>query len=815
MLIISIFLATGCSNNIDPVLPDQIEPGDLHGQTEFTAPHLWGNYEIYIDVENEIVNAIPKRHSAFTANVVSMLNTDPASLSFAINKIKFQPGYVDIDLDISITHPFSNLTQFNGYDVRGVFMGNGATLSPFNPDWKSAAQDTDQFMLPSPVSGNGGPDGYTRWFNYTEFNSNQMPIVEYTPGIYATPGFAGTATVNPYKYFADGLGSTDNAFTWLVDNAGTNGVFSAGSTNIRNYYLRFPTSLGITFGYAILANWKGAGPAMHPANTRETVAIEVEITPDVYYIDESDNGGSIILDISIYDWFSELTGGVMEDYRIFITSTVLDSFKKFSDQAPTGSGTNYFTYHLEIPTDNVTSTEGHEFWVIVDYSGENYTNTFGVPNLAGNDLLAAGFRFDLYVHDASYKNDPICDLSIDPTTPAVINRWDTEGPYDVIFDATGSYDPDGTALAYSWDFDCDGIFDEVEDDFYSGTPDNPTHTYTGTADGNVTLKLTDENEGASECSVPVDIDIHPTKNIPLRDGVSAKDIAVDPGNGDLLILYSDKKIYKHRESDYYDPYYAIEFLELDVSVPTMNFIDVSEEGYIILANNNTVANYDPDGVALGGYSISKTIRDIWTQPNSGGTYKNEHHALWGELLSLYHVVYVGRSRPTDYDQTDLFFHLITTSSQTGYDGIYDQYVRGCESIDDANFWVLEGSPDYYCARWDYPSIIYDDCYFGTGSSTDDDTGFKDPKDLTHAAGDVLVALDRLSSGQGRLKGWSISGDVATSEGGTGDASSISGAPLRVDGSDYINGEGDNYFFVLHGTTGNYMLSIFFPEDVPW
>ena len=130
----------------------------------------------------------------FMANVVKFLNEKPTSLKFKINKIAPATGYVDVDIDISITHPFPGLPQYNGYDVRGVFMGDGSLIMKYNPDLIYPEKHTDQFMFANPEDGYGAPDGYTRWFNRPEFSTGGMPMFSYTPGKVATPGFAGTAT---------------------------------------------------------------------------------------------------------------------------------------------------------------------------------------------------------------------------------------------------------------------------------------------------------------------------------------------------------------------------------------------------------------------------------------------------------------------------------------------------------------------------------------------------------------------------------------------------------------------------------------------
>jgi len=813
-----LFLLLGCSGTSKAPVEPSDSDNALWGSSgeNQSLTQLWAYYDVAIDPAIPTVNAIAKRQAMFTANVVQYLNSNPSLLSFAIKKVKFLADSIDVDLNIGITHPFSTMTQFNGYDVRGVFMGNGSEALSYNTKLKYPVDGTDQCMIPNPVTGYGGPDGYTRWFNITEFNSSQLPIVEYTQGIFATPGFAGTATLCPYKYFADSLGETDDLWTWLNNNGASNGVFSAGHTNTRNYYLRFPKTDGLVFGYAVLANWKGTAPSAHPANARETVALSVTITPDLYFTNESEKGGKLILDISVFDWTSQLTGGVMKDYRIFIESTVLSTWQKYVDPTPTGSGEHCFTYHFEITPDNLHSSGNHQLWVIVDYPGQKYKNQFGIPNLAGNDLLAAAFRYSVYVHNKPYKSDPICKLKVDPSTPAYAEEWDIySSNVNITFDTAGSYDPDGTALSYEWDFDGDGAFSEDPDDSYQGPANKPTHTYTKAFVGDVCVRLTDENDGTAECCVGVGVEIHPSKNIPLKSGIQARDLAVNSANGDLLILYSDKTVYKYRDSDYYDPNDGVLLITLPPELPAMNYIDVSELGYVVTGTSSRLANFTPAGEWVGvDYTPASAARDVWTLANDGDLYANDHCSIWGGIDGPYHYHYVGRAIDPNFND-EKTFHKLTSESYTGYDHLYDGYIRAMEGdVSSKAIWSLEGSPDNYAARWDLPYLDYNNAYFGTGIQTNEDDGFYDPKDLTRS-GNILYVLDKLSSGQPRIKAWQVDGDVVTQLGGFGDSSNISGSPLRIDGGEYVNPDGDNLLFVLHNSGSDYMLSIFFPSDLPW
>ena len=251
-------------------------PAVMQGASGFarqTQTNLWGYYDVYIDIASQTVEAVEDRQAMFTANVVNFINSNPAGLGFHINSTPVGSGYVDVDIDVSIHHPFPGMPQYNGYDVRGVFMGDGSASLKYNPNLHYPVLGTDQFMLADPVDGFGGPDGYTRWFNKQEFSTGGMPLLQYTQGKLATSGFNGTATLNAYKYFADGLGANQDLWTWLNANSGQHGVFSSGTTNTRNYYLRFPTAKGVKFGYAILANWEA--PNVHPSNAPEAVGCSV------------------------------------------------------------------------------------------------------------------------------------------------------------------------------------------------------------------------------------------------------------------------------------------------------------------------------------------------------------------------------------------------------------------------------------------------------------------------------------------------------------------------------------------------------------
>jgi len=428
-LMVAALVVFGCSQGaVNPLTPGPDTTPGASRADNGVQTQLWGYYDIYLDLEAGTAEAVVNRNVTFAVNIVNILNKHPQALGVTFNGKHIAPDELLVDLSISITHPFSGNPGLNGYDVRGILVCDGQGTMQYNTDLVYPVNGTDQFML--------NADGYSRWFNKTEFT---VPgLFGYTKGFAASKNLTGNATLNPYKYFTDGLNATDNVFDYIVGNTDAQGVFSSGATNTRQYVLSFPLPTpGVQYGYAIVANWKGALPADHPANAPEAVACSAEVTDDIYYVDGSNKGGDLILDISMCRW-DELP------LQIYIESTVLGSPYALSapEMVPVTSGDHTATWHVEIPADNITGTEGQEFWVIAEQDGFDYQSPFGVPNLADTDILAAAFRFDLFVSDTPYNQPPEIISGVDGNPVAVVSTIES---YSVT-----ANDPDGDLLTYEW-----------------------------------------------------------------------------------------------------------------------------------------------------------------------------------------------------------------------------------------------------------------------------------------------------------------------------------------------------------------------------
>ncbi len=450
LLLLGLAFLLGCQSSGTGIPTSPGHSSSPSPQPGQCATFLWGLYQVSYDSAASRFDVNPVRSAMFTANVTRFMDGPPPGLGIKINSID---GDV-FDIDVSLTHPFPGLDKYTGFDVMGVMIGEGSMEADWNPDLRYPGGE-DQRLL--------NADGYTRWFNPTEFNGG-MPLLSYFPGKLSTPGYTASATLMPYKYFADVLGPKDGLWDALTDPSYNDRGAFRPTTNRRNYVIRFPSPIGVKFNYAVVANWEPNVNEPEPpaslddfppsANAREAVAFDIDMTGSTLYWNPVDGGGGLLTaDISILDW-SAAASGAMDEYLIRLSSDMMSAPYDFSasEMVPVDSGKNYYTYHVELYPDSISGNE-NSLWIIVEYPGYDYSNGFGVPNDAGGPLQAA-FLHEFTIPSQPGNQPPDISSGVDGPTP--VTECDTE-TYSVT-----ATDPDGDPLEYLWSVVPDGQADNFD-----------------------------------------------------------------------------------------------------------------------------------------------------------------------------------------------------------------------------------------------------------------------------------------------------------------------------------------------------------------
>jgi len=319
LFFLTISSLTGCSSNpVNPVIPagqpdlsQSASDRQVDGQSRLNL----GYSELTIFPDSGEVQIVPLRSAELHLNVVSVLNLTLGIGAVGVPAESDPPNGI-FTFDITLTHPFAAKPQLAGFDVKGILITPGS----LNVASNTFADVNETRLL--------NADGYTRWWNPTEFTS---------PGLFGyvkgklSPSQANvlTATVNPYKYFADILypnSSLAAVVSEPLDSDNGRGVFKAGKSNTRRYTIQFEMDPGpkVVYGYAVDASWAtpspnppSAVPDDFPIEANQPEPWRIGLKEDLntlYYDSESGTfGGLLKLSASVYDWQGKVLGNIQNE----------------------------------------------------------------------------------------------------------------------------------------------------------------------------------------------------------------------------------------------------------------------------------------------------------------------------------------------------------------------------------------------------------------------------------------------------------------------------------------------------------------------
>ena len=323
------FLGCSAAAPVSPSPGNKLTSGDASASVPQHV--LWGMWHVVIDQNTGEAEVIPLRGPAFNANVQQFLSPPVSPTNKMIVAVlptsNLAEGYVEAD--VTLVHPFPGLNEYSGFDVRGIFMADGTHASQYDPAIKYGDGTLNEAYVLN-------PDGYTRWWNATEF-TDPMPLLSYKPGKLGSEKDP-SATLNPYKYYADDLAYDGDVAKMTTANRG---VFTpSGPTHKRLYKIQFPMiggSPSLQFNYAIDASWDQPDPKYAPqypassfpasAQCQEAYNISVNTGGSNAWFNGGNSGGKVHLGVEVFDWQSMVNpSGVPGEIKaIHVESPVMAS----------------------------------------------------------------------------------------------------------------------------------------------------------------------------------------------------------------------------------------------------------------------------------------------------------------------------------------------------------------------------------------------------------------------------------------------------------------------------------------------------------
>jgi hypothetical protein len=176
-------IVTGCGggNSIDPSCKEGLGISSLSSPEQSSNRHLWGLWTVSVDPDKGEVSISPNRSLDTHLNATKMLETGSCNDCLSVSNLK-KVGTDEINIDITLKHPFKDNLRYTGFDVRGVFITNGTAVDEIGHTINYGPSNT----------GNYAPrllnyDGYVELYNASLYpqDSPDPPIYKYWKGKYA------------------------------------------------------------------------------------------------------------------------------------------------------------------------------------------------------------------------------------------------------------------------------------------------------------------------------------------------------------------------------------------------------------------------------------------------------------------------------------------------------------------------------------------------------------------------------------------------------------------------------------------------------
>ncbi len=390
----------GCAGNQNPLTPDAQDPAVNAVISNSNAPdsatsdshYLWGYWTCRLDEDTRTIEVIPARTNNLHVNVLMFLQQGTPYL--LIKNLVMTADTIDVDVELR--HPFPGMSQYTGFDVRGIFIVPGS-VGGYDDSGILHADPSETYLT--------NADGWTRWWNPGEFPIGDN-IFSYMDGHLGTPydGYNLDSTLNAYKYFCDDLDNDDGLDQLEI---GHRGLFQSGYANERHYSIHYDSMAGLVFNYAVDASWDTPNPdppVVVPddfppeANAPEAYRIEPHVPVNtLFYEDDVNKGGTATVAVDVYDWFgcdyTNLRVQRNDGWVLALTS-------------PAGGTPDFSTYEFDLIGADLGSSDPVELLI----SAESMDATYGLGDLSDQNVATYMF-YSVPVSTTAFN--PIV-MTIDP-----------------------------------------------------------------------------------------------------------------------------------------------------------------------------------------------------------------------------------------------------------------------------------------------------------------------------------------------------------------------------------------------------------------
>ncbi|MCX6647232.1 MAG: PKD domain-containing protein [bacterium] len=519
---------------------------------------------IYIDVSNHDdpqYEVVPVRTGTIHLNILKFLEVTPCTNCFKLVGFNIpQPGY--LNFDIQIKHPFPNTSlDLSIFDVRGIIMFNGSEVFPGSGKRISNPFTGDGAIL--------NADGYTSLFNASTLSAPVGDFFKYFKGKLATPAAPNADVNAYLRFVTDNPSNNRNAYYAGDSVTRTYSMKIPTPTFVLGYAvdanwdipLETPVDDPIT-DFPVTANcpeaWKMIVIESPIGDGLTECGGETKLTIDLYDWQGKDEWNPVRLECpEIFDSVIEATYVSETDAYTRYEADISNSnfaasgpypcliWHEAVENDPVGKPwqdlTAYQIYTFDvnpkvdqIPTayavpDKTTVGVGQPVQFDASDSVDNDCNGQSIVSYewqwdsggifeVGTQIMQHGWEVEgehmvqLRVTDDEGSEDYLDNkITITVTDNQCPTAWAYADPnpqfinVPVNFDASDSYDSDGTIVSYEWDWDFDGIYDDIGSQVQ--------HAWSEQGSYEVQLRVTDDLGCADVLDSPLEVDIIFSDNI--------------------------------------------------------------------------------------------------------------------------------------------------------------------------------------------------------------------------------------------------------------------------------------------------------------